>query len=63
MENSSDTIKFFVEADLNDVVVAKGIRKTSTFVAESKKNVTQTPRQVAKKEPECKSGCRKSTNK
>ncbi len=50
-KNSSDTIKFFVEADLNDVVVAKGIRKTSTFVAESKKNVTQTPRQVAKKNP------------
>lgn len=59
-KNSADTIKFFVGANLNDAAIAKGIRKTQTFVAESKKTVVSTPRQVAKKNPRVKQAAAKA---
>lgn len=53
-KNSADTIKYFASTNLSDATVAKGIRKTQSFVAESKKNVVSTPHQVAKKNPRIK---------
>ncbi|MCM1323353.1 MAG: hypothetical protein NC218_04260 [Acetobacter sp.] len=59
---TSDAIKYFANTNLNDVQVAKGIKKTSQFVANSKKSKNNTPKaQASQAKVETRTTVRKTT--
>lgn len=62
MYKTSDVIKYFANTELNDAAVAKGIKKTSQFVANSKKSKNNTPAaQDSRKKVEIRTAVRKTT--